>query len=206
MLIIAPATLSQERIAAIVAALSLGDMLHVVVLHCDKVDLHHAVGLCKCQSSAGDFGCRANVTDLVKEIRSSNLIVTFNHADARHMMWGGLEVAIVVLDGPDMLVTPTSTTSSLSSSKLRLLQLHRYARDQEYTLLVQSATPSFSDLQMIESAVRVARNFGRGVAFCGVKCGSPMKPQLWTPISYEWDNQKWIKEVHDPFEKSLGWG
>ena len=33
-----------------------------------------------------------------------------------------------------------------------------------------------------------------------------MKPQLWTPISYEWDNSKWIKEVHDPYEKCMGWG
>ena len=65
---------------------------------------------------------------------------------------------------------------------------------------------SLSDEQIVESGIRAARNFGRGVAFCGVKCGSPMKPQLWTPISYEWDNSKWAKEVHDPYGKNMGWG
>ena len=224
-LVIAPTAPSKSRVDAIdfiVAAVLLGDMLDLVLLQCDEEQQHvlgmrHGLGFCKCQSSSsvGAHGCRADVTDLVEEVRNSNVIVTFNYADAQHVMWAGVEVAVVVLDGPDAPRSSTSSTlpsssspsaSSSASSILRLLQLHRYARDRSYVLLVQSAAPSFSDEQIVESGIRAARNFGRGVAFCGVKCGLPMKPQLWTPISYEWDTSKWVKEVHDPYEKSIGWG
>lgn len=195
-LIIAPSAPMRSRLDALVEAASGGDMVHVVVLHCD--DAQHGAGFCARKSTGPAY----SVVDLVAEIRSSNVVVTFNHEDARHMVWAGVEVAVVVLDGHDAL--PTSSSSS--SNELRLLQLHRYAHQNSFAFFVQSASPSFSDWQIIESAVRAARNFGRGVAFCGVKCGSPMKPQLWTPISYEWNNRKWINEVHDPYEKSLGWG
>ena len=219
-LVIAPIALSKSRADAIVAAASMGDMLDLVLLQCNEKQQHflgmrHGLGFCKCQSSisVGVNGCRADVSDLVEEVRNSNVIVTFNYVDAQHVMWAGVEVAVVVLDGPDVPRSSTSSSSpssssssSSSSSIIRLLQLHRYARDRSYALLVQSAAPSLSDEQIIESGIRAARNFGRGVAFCGVKCGSPMKPQLWTPISYEWDNSKWTKEVHDPYEKSMGWG
>ncbi len=187
----------RSRIDALVEAASSGDMVHVVALHCDKAQ--HGDGYCARRST----GSADSVVDLVAEVRSSNVIVTFNYEDARHMVWAGIEVAVVVLDGHD---APSSSSSASSSNELQLLQLHRYAHDNSFAFFVQSATPSFSDLQLMESAVRAARNFGRGVAFCGVKCGSPMKPQLWTPISYEWHNRKWINEVHDPYEKSLGWG
>ena len=201
MLIIVPATLRQDRVDSIMAAASVGDMVHAVVLHCDSTAVKRGDGFCTCHSAGGDYGCKAVVTDLVEEIRSSNVIVTFNHLDARHMMWAGLEAAVAVLDGPDVLVS-----SALTSSRLRLLQLHRFAQDSSIMLFVQSATPFLSDLQIVESAVRSARNFGRGMAFCGMKCGKPMKPQIWTPISYEWDNRKWADEVHTPYEKSMGWG
>jgi hypothetical protein len=186
----------RSRLDALVEAASGGDMVHVVALHCD--DAQHGAGFCARKSTGPAY----SVVDLVAEIRNSNVIVTFNHEDARHMVWAGVEVAVVVLDGHDAL----STSSSSSSYELRLLQLHRYAHHNSFAFFVQSASPSFSDWQIMESAVRAARNFGRGIAFCGVKCGSPMKPQLWTPISYEWNNRKWINEVHDPYEKSLGWG
>ncbi len=201
MLIIVPAALAQDRVDIIVAAASVGDMVHVVVLHCDSTAVKHGDGFCTCHSAGGDYGCRAVVADLVEEIRSSNVIVTFNHLDARHMMWTGLEAVVAVLDGPDVLVSSSGTRS-----RVRLLQLHRFAQDSSIMLLVQSATPLLSDLQIVESAVRAARNFGRGMAFCGMKCGKPMKPQIWTPISYEWDNRKWVEAVHTPFEKSMGWG
>ena len=201
MLIIVPATLARDRVDSIVAAASVGDMLHVVVLHCDATAVRHRAGFCVCHSACGDYGCRAVVSDLVEEIRSSNVIVTFNHVDARHMMWAGLEAAVAVLDGPDVLVSSAAT-----SSRLRLLQLHRFARDSSIVLFVQSATPFFSDIQIVESAVRAARTFGRGMAFCGMKCGKPMKPQIWSPISYEWDNRQWANGVQTPYEKSMGWG
>jgi hypothetical protein len=241
MLIIVPSGQALLRAHAASTAASAGDMLDVVVLLCDEGFpsvlgiMGPGLGFCKCQSSSRGSGCIANVSDLIEEVRSSNLIVTFNHADARAMMWAGVEVAVVVLDGNYTLQPPHPPSPSPSPpssqrltdqhspspiataiplqlfnpaalySRVRLLQLHRFARDRSYLLLVQSAAPSLSDSQMIESGVRASRNFGRGVAFCGVKCGSPMKPQLWTPISYEWDNRKWISEVHGPYEKSMGW-
>jgi hypothetical protein len=201
LLVLVPAALSKDRVDAVVAAASDGDMLHVVVLHCDEAYSQLRPGFCRCVGTSGDLGCSAAVTDLIEEVRSSNVLVAFNPADARHMMWAGPEAAIVLLDGVD-----ASASSSSSSNSLLLLQLHRYARDRSFALLVQSAAPSFSDVQMLDAAVRTARNFGRGVAFCGVKCGTPMKPQLWTPISYVFDNRKWINDVHDPYEKALGWG
>jgi hypothetical protein len=202
-------------------------MIDVLVLSCGEgyPSVVGAVGLglgfCQCRNVSGGKGCIAQVADLVEEVRRSNVIVTFSHADARVMMWSGVEAAVVVLDGVDAVPTSSSSqpptapiAATLSQaphaphtprSRTRLLHLHTHAHQRAYVLLVQSAAPSLSDTRMIESAVRAARNFGRGVAFCGVKCGSPMKPQLWTPISYEWDNRKWINEVHDPYEKGLGW-
>lgn len=167
-------------------------MIDVALLQCDSGQQLGA-GFCKCQN-AGAVGCGAGVADLVEQVRRSNVIVAFDAASARHMMWAGVEAAIILLDGPDV---PPSTL---------LLPLHLYARSQSFQLFVQSAAPSLPDASMIDAGVRAARNFGRGVAFCGVKCGAPMKPQLWTPISYEWDNRMWINNVHDAYEKGQGWG
>ncbi len=166
-------------------------MVDVVVLRCDEQQL--GIGFCTCHSS-GAVGCGSGAADVVEQVRRSNVIVAFSAAAARHMMWAGVEAAVVLLDGPD------------TSQSGLLLPLHMYARARSYQLLVQSAAPSLADAAMIDAGVRTARNFGRGVAFCGVKCGSPMKPQLWTPVSYEYDNKVWIKEVHDKFEKEQGWG